>query len=142
MDVSSIPNETYLYPELTRKIIGCAMHVQTYYGPWYVEYVYQKALERMLLREGIPFEAKKKVPVFFEGEDIGAVLELDILVDSKIILELKSLDKLTAANERQIISYLKATGKEVGLLINFGESRLKWKRFVNTSPIKEDTPQK
>ncbi|HJJ39265.1 MAG TPA: GxxExxY protein [Methanocorpusculum sp.] len=101
--------------------------------------MYQKALERMLSREGIPFESKKKVPIFFEGEDIGAVLELDILVDSKIILELKSLNKLTPANERQIISYLKATGKEVGLLINFGETRLKWKRFVNTSPILDNT---
>ena len=140
MDLPPPSDKLTLYPELTQKIIGCAMHVHSYYGPWYVEYVYQKALERMLSREGIPFEAKKKVPIFFEGEDIGAVLELDILVDSKIILELKSLNKLTSANERQTISYLKATGKEVGLLINFGETRLKWRRFVNSPFIDENTP--
>ena len=125
--------------ELTWKIIGCAMKVLNYYGPWYVEYVYQKALEHVFKKENIPFVAKTELPIFFEGEAIGATLMPDFLVDDTVIVEIKSLAKLTQKNRKQILSYMKAANKEVGLLINFGQSRLEWERFVNSPAAKKES---
>ena len=119
-----------LYADITWKIIGCSMKVHGYYGPWYVEYVYQKALEHVMKKENIPYSAKEELPILYEGEAIGATLIPDFVVDNKVIVEIKSLDKLLPKNERQILSYMKATGIEVGLLINFGQRHLEWKRFI------------
>ena len=129
----------FRYKELTGKIIGCAMKVLNYYGPWYVEYVYQKALEHVFKNENIPFVAKTELPILFEGEEIGATLMPDFLVDNTVIVEIKALSKLTAKNRKQTLSYMKAANKEVGLLINFGQSRLEWERFVNSPAVGNDS---
>ena len=129
------------YQELTGKIIGCAMKILNYYGPWYVEYVYQKGLEHLLRKEGIAFTAKDDVPIYYEGELTGATLKPDLFVDGKVIVELKAIPELLPKNDKQLLSYLKATQTEVGLLINFGQAHIQIKRLLNT-PLKKDIPDK
>ena len=121
----------YLYSEDTYQIILCAMNVSNYFGAGFLESVYQKALESELSECGIPFSAQKPIPVYYKGKDIGANFYADIIVDDKIILELKAKERLIKEDETQILNYLKATGIRLGLLINFGNKRrLEWKRFI------------
>ena len=120
----------YPYSDLSYQVIGCAMKVLNYYGPWYVEYVYQKGLELVLKKTGIPFIAKEEIPIYFEGERTGAVLKPDFLIDDKIIVEIKALPELNQKNIKQILSYMKAAEKELGLLINFGTTHLEVKRYI------------
>ena len=146
-DLTSSVNEILSQPaeediphlELTGKIIGCAMKILNYYGPGYVEYVYQKGLEHLLRKEGIAFTAKDDIPIYYDGELTGATLKPDLFVEGKVIVELKAIPELLPKNERQLLSYLKATQTEVGLLINFGQAHIQIKRLLNTSlkkPIK------
>jgi GxxExxY protein len=107
--------------ELTAKIIDCAYKVHRELGFGFLESVYQNALVIELTKADLKVEQEKKVPVSYDGQVIGD-FTADVVVEEKIILELKSVKQLHAAHEAQVINYLKATGIEVGLLINFGET--------------------
>jgi GxxExxY protein len=121
----------YLYSDETHKIIRCAMNVANYFGTGFLESVYQKALEEEFRENNIPFSSQKPIPVYYKGKDIHASFYADLIVDDKIIIELKSKERLISADEAQILNYLKATGIRLGLLINFGNKRrLEWKRFI------------
>ena len=123
--------EEYLYSDDTHKIIRCAMNVANYFGTGFLESVYQKALEEEFRENNIPFSAQKSIPVYYKGKDIHANFYADLIVDDKIIIELKSKERIISADEAQILNYLKATGIRLGLLINFGNKRrLEWKRFI------------
>ena len=123
--------EEYLYSDETHKIIRCAMNVANYFGTGFLESVYQKALEEEFRENNIPFSSQKSIPVYYKGKDIHANFYADLIVDDKIIIELKSKERLINADEAQILNYLKATGIRLGLLINFGNKRrLEWKRFI------------
>ena len=130
--MSEVDENNFPLSELTYKIIGSAMSVHRFYGPWYVEYVYQKGLEHVLRKDGLNFIAKEEVPIYYEDELTGATLKPDFIVENKIIVEIKALEKLTRKSEKQVLSYMRATKKEVGLLINFGTEHLEWKRFAVT----------
>lgn len=119
------------YPdkELTEKIIGAAFEVHNNLGVGFLEKVYQNALVKELTLLGYLAQSEVKIPVYYKGELVGDY-SADILVEGRIILELKALSALTTEHEAQLLNYLKATGFKVGLLINFGTSRVQIKRKI------------
>ena len=128
--------EFYPYAEETEKILGCVFEVYHYLGPGFLESVYHKCLEIELTKAGIPFESEKKLKIYYKGDDIDMRFAADIVVDDKIILELKAKDRLKTEDESQIIHYLKITGYQLGLLINFGHKRkAEIRRFINTTTL-------
>ena len=95
---------------------------------------YQCALEIELKHAGIPFEAQKQIPVYYLGEKLDAYYKADLLCFDKVIVELKADYSLSDVHEAQLINYLKATGIQAGILINFGNRRkLEYKRIVFTN---------
>ncbi len=116
--------------------IGAAMEVHSQVGPGYKEEIYQKALEIELRNRKLEFEPQKTVEVKFKGEMIGLQI-LDFWVDGKVVVEIKALSHLDSTHEAQLISYLKATGSEVGLLINFGAKKLEYNRILPPTKVKE-----
>lgn len=120
-----------LYKQLSFDIVGAAMEVHNILGSGFLEAVYQSALEKELMLRGIPFEHKVKLPVLYKGELIGEY-EADLVVDGKIVVELKSVSRFNSAHEAQAIHYLTATGMQLALLINFGASSLEHRRIVKS----------
>ncbi|MGB8658118.1 MAG: GxxExxY protein [Candidatus Zixiibacteriota bacterium] len=129
-------NNQIRHQDLTYQIIGTAMEVHSELGPGYNEEIYQKALEIQLRNQGIPFEPQMSTEIKFKGEMVGLKL-LDFFVDNKVVVEIKALSHLDANHEAQVISYLKATGSEVGLSINFGAKKLEHKRILPPVKVKE-----
>lgn len=118
-----------LHKDLAYKVVGAAMEVHRELGPGFLESVYQRALAVEFKVRGIPFEEHCRVPVQYKGEVVGEY-EADILVENKVILELKAISGLTAAHQAQARHYLSATGLRLALLINFGQESLVTKRIV------------
>ncbi len=109
------------HKDLTGKIIECAYKVHTNLGFGFLENVYQNSLMIELHKAKLKAEKEKRIHVHYDGQLVGDYIA-DIVVEEMVILELKSVKELHPAHEAQLINYLKATGLEVGLLINFGES--------------------
>ena len=122
--------EQYKYSELTSKIIGCAMTVHTILGNGFQELIYQRALAIEMRLAGISFSREHDMPIYFRDEQIG-IRRVDFLVEGIISTELKAISELNNTNLNQAINYLEAYNLEVGLLINFGENSLKFKRLAN-----------
>ena len=120
------------HKELTSKIIECAYKVHNTLGFGFLEVVYQNALLIELIKAGLQAEKEKKIKVYYDNQVIGDYMA-DIIVEDKVILELKSVKELHPAHSAQLINYLKATSLEIGLLINFGES-VEIKRKVFSPP--------
>lgn len=110
--------------ELTYQVIGAAMEVHRVLGAGFLESVYEDALCWELSDRDIPYEKQKEINVNYKGIPVG-VSRLDILVDKRLILELKAVDDLHPIHTAQLISYLKITGLHLGLLINFNVTVLK-----------------
>jgi GxxExxY protein len=119
----------YLDAELTRSIIGAAFEVHNVLGAGFIEKVYQNALAKELQLRGHKAEAEVKISVYYKETLVGDYYA-DILVEGRIILELKALSKLTSDHEAQLLNYLKATGHKIGLLINFGRDKVEVKRRI------------
>lgn len=119
------------YPdaELTRSIIGAAFEVHNILGAGFLEKVYRNALVKELRLRGIQVQAEVQIPVYYKDELVGDYYA-DILVDGRIILELKALSALTSEHEAQLLNYLKATGYKMGLLLNFGAKQVQIKRRI------------
>ena len=121
----------FKHRELTEKIIKIFYRVYNKLGYGFLEKVYENAMMIELSREGIPAVSQSAISVFYDGEIIGEYYA-DILVDSKIIAEIKAARSLAKENEAQLLNYLKATDIEVGLLLNFGpKPEIKRKAFDN-----------
>lgn len=105
------------------------MEVHRVLGPGFPEQVYQEALECELTLRHIPFESQRLVRVVYKGRSV-ADYYLDLVVDGKVVVELKAVGELASVHQSQVISYLKASGLRVGLLLNFGEQRLRYKRVI------------
>jgi GxxExxY protein len=116
--------EDQVLNQLTGRIIGCAIEVHRHLGPGLLESIYELALCVELDLAGLAYERQKPVPLSYKGHDLGAH-RLDILVEDTVVLELKSVDRFDPVFEAQILSYLKMTGKPIGLLINFNTRLLK-----------------
>ena len=123
-------NETYKYSELTSKIIGCAMTVHKMLGNGFQEVIYQRALAIEMNLSGIEFSREFEMPIFYREEHIGT-RRVDFLVEGVISVELKAITKLEDVHLAQAIDYLEAYNLEIGLLINFGETSLNFKRLTN-----------
>jgi GxxExxY protein len=123
-------NEQYKYSELTSKIIGCAITVHKTLGNGFQEVIYQRALEIEMRVAGIEFSREFEMPVFYREEQIGT-RRVDFLVEGLISVELKAITKLEDVHLAQAINYLEAYNLEIGLLINFGETSLIFKRLTN-----------
>ena len=117
------------YMELTEKIIGCAYSVYNKMGFGYLESVYEKCMLIELRKAGLKVESQKSLTVFYENETVGEFIA-DIIVNDTIILELKSAKQIIKAHEVQLVNYLVATGKPVGLILNFSESKVEIKRKI------------
>ena len=120
--------------DLTKAIIGCAFQVSNELGVGFLESVYENALLVALTDAGIAAESQRAIEVRFRGQVVGSFFP-DLLVEDKVIVELKAAKAITPQHQAQIINYLNATGIEVGLLINFGNPKLEYKRFTR-SPSK------
>lgn len=123
-------NEQYKYSELTSKIIGCAMTVHKMLGNGFQEVIYQRALAIEMNLAGVVFSREFEMPIFYRDEQIGN-RRVDFLVEGVISVELKAITKLEDVHLAQAINYLEAYNLEVGLLINFGENSLNFKRLTN-----------
>jgi GxxExxY protein len=120
----------YKYSELTGKIIGCAIEVHNALGNGFQEVIYQRALEYEMELQGIGFEREYEMPVLYKEKHVGS-RRADFLVESKISVELKALIELEPVHLAQAINYLEAFNLEVGLLINFGNTKLQFHRLQN-----------
>ena len=116
---------------LSRTVIGCAMDVHRELGPGYLEKVYENALAIALSDAGIGVAQQVAVPAQFRGRVVGDFVA-DLLVEGNLIVELKAVSNLSPVHETQLVSYLKSTGIEIGLLINFGAGSLQFKRKYRT----------
>ena len=124
--------QDFKYKDLTEKIIKTFYRVYNKLGYGFLEKVYENAMMIELKREGILTVSQSPIKVFYEGEVIGEYYA-DILVDNKVIVEIKAAKRLVEENEAQLLNYLKATDIEVGLLLNFGtQPEVKRKAFDNT----------
>jgi GxxExxY protein len=123
-------NEQYKYSALTAKIIGCAMTVHKALGNGFQEVIYQRALEIEMRLAGIDFSREFEMPIFYREAQIGT-RRVDFLVENLISVELKAISKLEDVHFAQAINYLEAYNLEIGLLINFGERSLIFKRLSN-----------
>lgn len=113
----------------TYGIIGAAMKVHSTLKSGFLEAVYQDALEVEFIKLNIPFKREVEIPVFYDGVKLNSRYRADYICFDNIIVELKALKNITNIEEAQLINYLKATNYRLGLLINFGEKSLVYKRF-------------
>ncbi len=125
---------SYLYSDLTRKIIGAAMKVHSTLGNGFQEVIYQRALAIEQQKQGISFERELEMPIFYDGEEIG-MRRVDFLVEGKVMVELKAIIALEDVHLAQAINYLEAYQLEVGLLLNFGTKSLEFRRLINSKKV-------
>ncbi|MGA7722091.1 MAG: GxxExxY protein [Ignavibacteriaceae bacterium] len=123
-------DDKYKYSELTSKIIGCAMSVHKALGNGFQEVIYQRALEIELKFAGIALQREFEMPIYYREYSIGS-RRVDFLIEGVITVELKAIRKLEDEHFAQAINYLEAYNLEIGLLINFGERSLNFKRLTN-----------
>ncbi|MBI9065268.1 MAG: GxxExxY protein [Marinilabiliaceae bacterium] len=114
----------------TYAIIGAAMEVHKELGNGFFENVYQEALEIELINRNIPFKREEKIHIQYKGQILKKHYIADFICYKNVIVELKALSELTSDHEAQLLNYLKVTGINIGLLINFGEKSLKYKRMT------------
>ena len=117
------------YKNVTETIIGCAYRVYNKMGFGFLESVYEKCLLIELHKAGMDAEPQKPIVVYYDNEIVGEFVA-DIIVNDTIILELKSVRRVVKAHEVQLVNYLVATGKPIGLILNFGESKVEIKRKI------------
>jgi GxxExxY protein len=122
-------NKKILYRDLSYKIIGLAMEVHRKLGYGFLEKVYENSLMILFRREKISAVQQAPIDVRFEGEIVGNYVA-DILVNEKIILELKCIELITNVHRAQALNYLKATGKQLAIIINFAKVRLEYERLA------------
>ncbi len=132
-----IKNE-YIESELTGKIIGCAMEVHKHLGNGFQEVVYQRALSIELNLQGLDHEREKEMPLQYKDHDIGT-RRVDFFVMNKIMVEIKAVTQLEAVHLAQAINYLEAYHMDLGLLINFGNTSLQFKRIMKPKSKKHNT---
>ena len=120
-----------IYKAESYKIIGVCMKVHGNLGSGFLEAVYQEALEDEFLSQGIPFKRQVKLRIYYDGKLLKKFYKADFVCYDKIIVEIKSAQFLHQDQSKQTLNYVKATQYKLGLLVNFGQSSLVYKRLVN-----------
>ena len=116
--------------------MAAAFEVYNDMGNGYTEDIYQESLELELVDRKIPFQAQAELTIHYKGKPLKKKFKPDLMVFGDLVVELKAASALTSEHEAQLLNYLKATGKPVGYLINFGcKEKLEWKRFARTRKI-------
>jgi len=131
MDKQDKQDKRMEHEEITQTIIGCAFAVINELGAGFLESVYEKAMLVALEQKGLSAQAQCPIKVMFRERCVGDFYA-DILVEDKVIVELKAVKAIAPEHQAQIINYLNATGTQVGLLINFGNPKLEFKRFTRS----------
>ena len=128
------PNQSirqkHSFDKLSEAVIGAAIKVHKELGPGFLESIYEEALKIELSESNIRFESQNEIKIKYHGKNVGTH-RLDLVIEEKIIVELKAAKELTDAHFAQLISYLKATNLKVGLLLNFSKPTIEIKRIVN-----------
>jgi len=122
-------NKSIIHKDLSYKVIELALEVHNELGCGFLEKVYENALMVLLEREAIPARQQAPADVYFQGKVIGQYFA-DILVDNKLILELKTIDTIANVHKAKVLNYLRATGIKLGLILNFAKPKLEYKRLV------------
>ena len=120
-----------LHKDESYNIIGICMNIHSNLGFGFLEAVYCEILEKEFIKNNIPYKREVKLDLFFNGEKLDKKYKADFVCYEDIILEIKSVSFLNETFKKQTLNYLKATNKKLGLLINFGEKSLKYKRIIN-----------
>lgn len=120
------------FDDLSNKVIGSALEVHKNLGPGLLENTYKQCLAYELSKAGINFKIESEVPIKYKEINISCGYRIDLLIDNKLIIELKSIEKINPIHEAQILTYMKLSSIKIGLLINFNEKLLKdgIRRFV------------
>ena len=113
------------FDELSNRVIGCAIEVHRHLGPGLLESAYEQCLAIELSTQDIPFELQSELHVEYRGRKIDCGYRIDVTIDDKLILELKSVEKLLPIHEAQLLTYMKLSDVRIGLLINFNVRLLK-----------------
>jgi len=121
-----------LFKDEVYAIVGAAMEVHNELKDGFLEPVYQEAMEIELTKRAIPFSPQQEIPIKYKDQLLKKTYVADFVAFEKIIVEIKALDHLSGREEAQLLNYLKASGMELGLLINFGARKLEWKRMVRS----------
>jgi GxxExxY protein len=129
--INRIQQDSDPQSELTGKVIGLAMKVHRTLGPGFLESVYKKALHYELIRAGLQAELEKPIQIRYENIIVGDYFT-DVVVNEHLILEVKAIVALATEHEVQLVNYLTATGKDIGLLLNFGAQSLEFKKKFRT----------
>jgi GxxExxY protein len=111
--------------EISEKIIGAAIEVHKFFGPGLVEQIYEESLCHEFRLRGIQFERQKPVPIYYKGVKLGVPLRLDLIIEEKVIVDLKAKEEVFALDRAKLLSYLRLTGLRLGLIINFHSVLLK-----------------
>ncbi|MBU0528417.1 GxxExxY protein [bacterium] len=119
----------YKYSDITETIIGSAMKVHSFLGNGFQEVIYQRCLAIEFGQADLDFMREVEIPIYYHDEAVGT-RRADFLVEGKVLVEIKAITKLEEVHWAQILNYLRAYKIEVGLLINFGDKSLQFKRFV------------
>ena len=125
------------YKDITEKIIKCAYRVYNKMGFGFLESVYEKCMLIELVKEGLQAKEQDPITVYYENEVVGNFIA-DLIVNDAVIVELKSVRQIAKAHEVQLVNYLMAIGKSIGLLLNFGETKLEVKRKVRELKVRQD----
>jgi len=125
----STENTILLHGDVTYRVIGLAMEVHNKLGAGFLEKVYENALMVAFRREGINAQQQTPIKIHFENVVVGDYVA-DILIEDKLILELKAVEAITSIHRAQVINYLKATGIRLALIVNFGSPKLQHERII------------
>lgn len=120
----------YQFSDVTETAIGCAMKVHSVLGNGFPEYIYQRAYTIELGKTSLLVQREIECPVYYDGKEIGK-RRVDFMINIQVLIELKALSAFDATNNHQILNYLEAFPLPVGLLINFGNPKLEFRRFTN-----------
>lgn len=127
-----VVDKQILFKEESYQIIGICMKVHRILGPGFLEAVYEEALEREFIKMNIPFQRQKKLDIYYEDQKLNKFYKADFICYDKILLEIKSVSYIPSSFHDQTKNNCVATKVELGLLINFGQPSLFYKRFINT----------
>lgn len=125
--------------DVTGAVVDSAMRVHTELGPGVLESAYEACLAHELRKRGHKVERQKELPIIYDGERIECGYRIDLLVDESVVVELKAVENVMPVHHAQILSYLRLSGNELGLLINFHAAHLKdgiWRKINSDKPLR------